>query len=364
MDSSGLIRIFILFAALLVSAGCSSTSAPKTEATTRTSFEPGVMPPAEGAPATAPAVAAATDAAQAAAQTAAAPVAATPDANSASAPQPMETIPPLGNVAAVDPVPGTTALPQDAVGRMQKRLDELETQVTALTQKVNAPPAAKRYAAIPHPAEDIGDNIEPAPVKRDPEAGFVNDAAVRAYRGSMILFLSRKYADAVLSFSQFLENFADHPLAGSAQFYVGECYFQQKEYRLAAQEYSRVLTAYERSAHVTTALRQLATSQDQLQLADEATRTRQTLSSLFPQSPASEPAYAAAAPGAEPAADIAAPAVAGAGTEATAPASAAAPAPGAAPAEVLGERAEAPAPATAEPAKPADGAPATDTATQ
>lgn len=352
MDSSGSIRFFTLFAALLVSTGCATGAAPKTQATTRTSFEPGVQPPAENAPATAPVIANAEAVPTPPAEPTAISTNATP-------PPAMETPVVTGNVNSVDPVPGTTvAAPSNSVDRLNKRLDELENQVSHLTEKLSHSQSAKRVAAIPHPAEDIGDEIEPTPAKRDPEAGFVNDSAVRAYRQAMILYLSRKYADAVLSFSQFLQNYADHALAGSAQFYVGECYFQQKEYRLAAQEYSRVLTAYERSAHVTTALRQLASSQDYLQLSEEAARTRQTLSSLFPQAPASEPVYVAVSATPDPIISPAAPAATpgAAAAETTAQTAGAGFAPGGeptddtlsiAPKEAQGERAAA-APATSE----------------
>jgi tol-pal system protein YbgF len=323
MDSSTSVRFIGVFAVLLFFAACSTANtAPQTRTSSRTSFEPGVQPPSEGAdPATAPATASVSPegtAGQPAANAAVTPstateagsqVATAPPATSsvpapaAAAPPPMET--PM-NLTQVDPVPGSTR-EQDAVARLQKRVDELASQVSVLTEKLSTSQSAKRVAAVPHPAEDIGDDIEPAPVKRDPESGFVNDAPVRAYRQAMILYLSRKYSEAVLAFSDFLQNHADHPLAGSAQFYVGECYFQQKEYRLAAQEYSRVLTAYERSAQVTQALRKLASAQDQLQQAEEAARTRQTLSSLFPQSPAAEPGYAVAASNPPPSAGTAAP---------------------------------------------------------
>ncbi len=257
--------------------GCASTS-PQTSPDSHTTFEPGIKPDeAVEAPAAA---------------------AATPDAA----------------LANIDPVPGSNpspgvSPPQSATLHLQERVDFLENRVTALNEKLDATRVslenagfskAERVAAVPHPAEDLGDEIETTPTRRDPEAGFTNNNAIRAYRQAMILFRSGKHADAILSFSTFLQSYADHPLAGSAQFYVGEAYFRQKEYRLAAQEYQRVLTAYDRSPHVTTALKQLATSHESLQMHDEANKNKQMLSSLFPQSPAAEPLFNALAASAPP----------------------------------------------------------------
>ncbi|MBL7716759.1 MAG: tetratricopeptide repeat protein [Bdellovibrionales bacterium] len=120
----------------------------------------------------------------------------------------------------------------------------------------------------------------------DLEAGFLNDNAVKAYRQAMLLESSKKYAEAILAFSAFLERYADHALAGSAQFHIGECYFQQKEYQLAANEYSRVLTSYDRSPHVADALKRLTESHLASNKSDEALKSKQLLVTLFALSPA------------------------------------------------------------------------------
>jgi hypothetical protein len=67
---------------------------------------------------------------------------------------------------------------------------------------------------------------------------------------------------------------------------VGSSYYQQREYKLAAQEYQKVLTTYDRSGHVADTLRDLAETEDHLKLKELSVRHRQLLSSLFPQSPA------------------------------------------------------------------------------
>lgn len=178
---------------------------------------------------------------------------------------------------------------------LQSKIDMLEAKISMMNDKLDVNKAAMIgtekastgvKGALPHPANSRGVEINPSQSDHDPEAGFSNDSAVSAYRQAMILFEAQKDTDALVYFGSFLERFADHPLAGSAQFYSGECYLRQKEYAQAAQEYQRVITSYDRSPHVADALKQLAYTQDMLHKPQEAARLRNQLLVLFPQSPA------------------------------------------------------------------------------
>ena len=154
-----------------------------------------------------------------------------------------------------------------------------------------------------HPGDRIG---TPVPVREepgDPEMGFTNDSTIQEFRSAIILHKAGKYPEAVLAFSAFVENYPDHPLAGTAQFYVGDSYFRQKEYGLAVREFQRVLTTYDRSTHIAQTLREISDSEDALRKSDDAARHRQLLMSLFPHSPfatASTASRGATAPASAP----------------------------------------------------------------
>ena len=139
-----------------------------------------------------------------------------------------------------------------------------------------------------HPVQGEGTAVDPKISDTDPESGFVIDASVISFRQAMVLFRSQKFSEAILAFSAFIENYPDHPMAGSAQFYIGECYLKEKEYKLATQEFERTLSTYERSSHISDALKDLAWAEDQLKLTEEAAKHRQLLTSVFPQSPAAK----------------------------------------------------------------------------
>jgi tetratricopeptide (TPR) repeat protein len=143
----------------------------------------------------------------------------------------------------------------------------------------------------------------------------VNDEAVRSFRKAMILFEAGRFSEAEPAFASFMDRYPDHALAGAAQFYIGESFFKQGNYTQAYDEFQRVLMSYDRSAHVTETLRDLAETEDQLHKNQDAARHRQELSSLFPQSPAFASAAAAPAPAPIAAPPAAAPPV-GAGSTA------------------------------------------------
>lgn len=189
---------------------------------------------------------------------------------------------------------------------LQARIELLESKVSqhfkSMNEKVESTRSSlDQMAALKSPPGQV---VDPKPVdvrgrKVDPEtsaeAGFTQDSAVKSYRQAMILFRAEKYSEAILAFSAFLQAHADHPLAGAAQYHVGESYFRQKEYQLAVAEFQRVLTSYDRSSHVPQTLRQLAAAEDALKRPEEAKKHRQMLLSLFPHSPAAAGASVAPA---------------------------------------------------------------------
>lgn len=200
--------------------------------------------------------------------------------------------------APLEPPSAKDIPPQTEIQRLQsleektQHLNEqLEAMKSALDKLIQTQGPQKNAVtpAIPHPAteSDMGVPAEPLKTNRaDPEAGFVRDEAVNAFKTAIYLFKAEKYPESILAFAGFVDRYPDHPLAGSAQFYIGESYFRQKEYRLAIQEYEKVIASYDRASAVPQTLRRLAECKDELKLKEEGNRHRAMLSALFPNSPA------------------------------------------------------------------------------
>ncbi len=163
--------------------------------------------------------------------------------------------------------------------------DKFEATQISLNHFINEQ-KTKPSPVLASPSAHSGLPIDPSLTDTDSEPSFVNDSAVRVFREAMLLFKGQQYSEANLAFSGFLDKFPDHVLAGSAQFYIGECYFREKEFRLAIKEFQRILSSYDRSPHISDALLKISLAEESIKNAPEAAKHRQLLSSLFPQSPA------------------------------------------------------------------------------
>jgi TolA-binding protein len=209
--------------------------------------------------------------------------------------------------AAASPATSQTGDPRTTNLAVTARMEALEAKIAQLNEKLDAERLAldnfvnahsPKMSGVPaQAAETVGTPVSAAPLAAETESGFINDSAIQVYRKAEVLLISQRYPDAILAFSNFLEKFPDHPLAGSAQFHVGEAYFKQKEYRQADQEFQKVLTSYDRSPHISETLKLMADAEDRLNKSQDAARHRQQLTSLFANSPAAQN-VAQASPGA------------------------------------------------------------------
>lgn len=138
------------------------------------------------------------------------------------------------------------------IAKLEDKVVELETRITALNDKINLEDAEKPEQKIPT------EKVQPAaaaknvaiPRGKSPTKfadSFQQNEAVDRYREAKILFDSNRPADAILEFADFVKDHAQHPLASNAQYYVGMAYLQQKEYKLAEEELSRLLINYPHS---------------------------------------------------------------------------------------------------------------------
>jgi len=131
----------------------------------------------------------------------------------------------------------------EAVHKLNVRIDateatvaRLQTTVERVAEREPAPPpvpAPAPTAASP-PVPDA-DRVHPAePPARD-------DQVTRVYTAALDLYRAREYGQAVLDFLDFVARYPKNPLANNAQYWIGEAYFGQRDYRQAALEFQRVL---------------------------------------------------------------------------------------------------------------------------
>lgn len=189
-----------------------------------------------------------------------------------------------GAVEATDPITQKNARIQElegTVSTLHAKVEQLETQLRASQTK---PEFRQSFDRPVRPS--AGSSVQASVAGSDPEVGYANHSIVQAYRQGKILFDSEKYPEAILAFSALLERDSKHVLSGSAQFFLAESYYLQGEYAVAEQEYTRVISSFDRSPQVTKAYARLADCYAKQGKTAEADRVKLQIRALFPNSPA------------------------------------------------------------------------------
>jgi tol-pal system protein YbgF len=195
------------------------------------------------------------------------------------------------------------------------RLDELNTRTEALGRQVRGATAVPP----PLPPTATARPAAPAPTPPPPEPTLGSRPSTNAlqpqdiYQAAYIDFSKGSYPLAIAGFREFLRRYPDHPLAGAAQYWIGEAHFSlargytnagqgdkaTEALEQAVQEFRKVQANYARSDKAATALykealalldlKQPAVAQARLQYlvdnfpqAEEAPLARERLAALKP----------------------------------------------------------------------------------
>lgn len=122
---------------------------------------------------------------------------------------------------------------QAALNAVQAALSEVTSQVTDLSEKLDRKQRLRSLAVIGTPHE--------------------------VFHKAFLSFKANQFAEASEGFADFVALYPNHKLTGSAQFYLGESYFQQHKYAPAAREFQTLLTSFEGNKHEEEAKQRLTT---------------------------------------------------------------------------------------------------------
>ncbi|MBS1961028.1 MAG: tetratricopeptide repeat protein [Bdellovibrionales bacterium] len=177
---------------------------------------------------------------------------------------------------------------EGTVTQLNSRIAELEGKLQAAEARPDLREGATTAKTTNRQIFDgtMGAKVAASVAGNDPGAGFVNDASVRAYQQGKMLFDQEKYPESILAFSAFLETNPNHPLAGSAQYVIGEAYYRQGDYAVADQEFQKLAVRYPHSPRMSYALVRLSQSATALGKVEEGRKYRTEAEGLFPKSPA------------------------------------------------------------------------------
>ena len=147
--------------------------------------------------------------------------------------------------------------------------------------------------AVNAPSSQISRTL-PAPggPSENSSSGHVDSRNAQVlYDHAMSLLRQGNFAEASTRFSTFLRTFADSPLASNAQYWLGECYYGERRFQEAIDEFERVFAFYPSSNKVPASLLKIAYSHMELRELPMARSVFQQLVRTHPQSPEAGKAY-------------------------------------------------------------------------
>jgi len=114
-----------------------------------------------------------------------------------------------------------------------------------------------------------------------------SNAETRAYEAAQNLRRIGNYQGAIVAFQNFLKQYPNSSLAPNAQYWIGDSYFNMRDFRLAIASQRTVLQKYPDSAKVPDAMLNIAGSQAEL---GETVAARKTMEEVVAKHPASNAA--------------------------------------------------------------------------
>jgi len=127
---------------------------------------------------------------------------------------------------------------------------------------------------------------KPAQSERPTRSG----PAEQLYASALANFRAREHGQAVLEFTDFIARYPQHSLVANAQFWIGEAYYLQRDYRQALVEYQRVSNLNSKGGKAADALLKIGLCFRALNESGRAREAWQQLVQAYPDSDAARQA--------------------------------------------------------------------------
>jgi tol-pal system protein YbgF len=115
------------------------------------------------------------------------------------------------------------------------------------------------------------------------DPGATGESPEALYERSNESLLRRQFAEAEAGFSDFLQKYPDHGLAGAAQYWLGETFYAQGDFRRAAASFLQGYKKYPKSRRAPDSLLKLGISLNRLGQGDQACAAYAAVSAEYPK---------------------------------------------------------------------------------
>jgi tol-pal system protein YbgF len=157
-------------------------------------------------------------------------------------------------------------------------------------------------ASTPPPAPPSPSPSPPSPAPESPPViEAVTSESPPVYREALIALRAGHDAAALAGFRKFLVRAPHHSYADNAQYWIGECYYDLKQYKAAVREFRRVVERYSHGNKVPEAMLKIGLAQLATGDSREGRQQLESLRRMYPKHAASRLAAARLAQADEPA---------------------------------------------------------------
>jgi tol-pal system protein YbgF len=127
---------------------------------------------------------------------------------------------------------------------------------------------------------------EPAAAEKPPAENATPAAETKGYEAALNQFKLGNYPLAISAFQGFLVTYPTSRLAASAQYWIGNAHFAQRDYKQAIAAQQKLLQSWPDDAKAPDAMLNIATSQEALNDRRGAQKTLEALLARYPGTPA------------------------------------------------------------------------------
>jgi tol-pal system protein YbgF len=172
--------------------------------------------------------------------------------------------------------------------QLRQEISRLRGQIEVLTNELSN--AQKRQKDFYVDLDTRIRKLEPQQVTVDGKEVTVEQAEQRAYDAALAAFKAGDYRSAGAAFFEFTRRYPQSGLAPSAQYWLGNTYYAQRDYRNAISAQQVVVKNYADSPKAADALLNIASCQMELKDKPAAKKTLETLVAQYPESPSAQTA--------------------------------------------------------------------------
>jgi len=176
----------------------------------------------------------------------------------------------------------------NGISTAQKRQQDFYVDLDTRLRRLEAPAVPPSGSVTPPTVGDAasGPAGKPGPGGGAPP-GAASTAETRAYEAAQNLRRIGNYQGAIVAFQSFIKQYPKSPLASSAQYWIGDSYFNLRDFRMAISSQRLLLASYPDSPKVPDALLNMASAQAEM---GETAAARKTMDEIVAKHPGSDAA--------------------------------------------------------------------------